>query len=297
MTTALETIPRFDQSTVVLEPPDSGPGNWSGACSVVLVDGVFYMAYRLRRPVTAGRGVATVVARSDDGERFETVTQVLRGELGAESFERPALLARPDGGWRLYLSCATPGSKHWWIEAVDAAEPGQLHDGRRTVVLPGDDTQAFKDPVVLVGEAGWRMWVCRHPLDVEGAEDRMSTWYATSQDGLSWQLHGEVLAPRPGGWDSRGTRVTAVVQEEPLAVLYDGRSRADQNWFETTGLAVAGDDGRLKALGDSPVAMSPYGDKALRYACAVPLPDGRTRYFFEASRSDGSHDLRTVVTP
>lgn len=293
----MTATPSFDDSTVVLEPPDCGPGNWSGACSVVLVDGVYWMAYRLRRPVTAGRGVATVVARSDDGERFETVNEVFRAEFGAESFERPALLRRPDGGWRLYLSCATPASKHWWIEAVDAADPAQLHTGRRTVVLPGDEEQAFKDPVVLAGDSGWRMWVCRHPLDVPGAEDRMSTWYATSRDGLRWTVQGEVLAPRLGAWDSRGARVTAIVREDPLVVVYDGRSRADQNWFETTGLAVQGADGKLEAMGDSPVAMSPYGDRALRYATAVPLPDGRTRFYFEASRADGSHDLRTVVVP
>jgi hypothetical protein len=293
MTTTL-MVPSFDGSTVVLPAPGDGPGNWSGASSVVLVDGVFWLAYRVRRPLTVGRGVATVIAKSSDGLHFETVTSVRREDFGAESFERPALLARPDGGWRLYVSCATPHSKHWWIEAIDADTPEQLNAGTRRVSLAGDRSQAFKDPVVVADETGWRMWVCRHPLDVVGAEDRMSTWLATSDDGLDWQLQGEVLAPRAREWDSRGARVTAILSFDPLTVLYDGRASAEQNWFETTGVAVER-DGVLVSVSDVPAARSPEGDGALRYANAVPLPDGSIRYYFEASRADGAHDLRTLV--
>jgi hypothetical protein len=293
MTTTL-MVPSFDDSNVVLPAPGDGPGNWSGASSVVLVDGVFWLAYRVRRPLTVGRGVATVIAKSSDGLHFETVASVRREDFSAESFERPALLTRPEGGWRLYVSCATPHSKHWWIEAIDADTPEQLNAGTRRVSLAGDRSQAFKDPVVVADETGWRMWVCRHPLDVVGAEDRMSTWLATSDDGLDWQLQGEVLAPRPREWDSRGARVTAILSFDPLTVLYDGRASAEQNWFETTGVAVER-DGVLVSVSDVPAAQSPVGDGALRYANAVPLPDGSIRYYFEASRADGAHDLRTLV--
>ena len=124
------------------------------------------------------------------GATGDTVAEVRRDEFGAESFERPVLVRRPDRGWRLYLSCATPGSKHWWIEAVDADDPADLETGSRTVVLPGTEAAAVKDPVVLVDETGWRMWVCVHPLDVPGEEDRMTTAYATSRDGLVWVFGG-----------------------------------------------------------------------------------------------------------
>jgi len=53
-------------------------------------------------------------------------------------------------GWRLYLSCATPGSKHWWIEALDAPAPEAFSSGVRTTCLPGDESLALKDPVVEV---------------------------------------------------------------------------------------------------------------------------------------------------
>ena len=79
------------------------------------------------------------VARSADGEHFETLLTIRREELGAESLERPALVPAPDGGWRLYLSCATPGTKHWRVEVLEARHPGAFDARRSRVVLPGDD--------------------------------------------------------------------------------------------------------------------------------------------------------------
>ena len=291
--TLVDALLPFDDATVVVPAPGAGPGNWSGAASAVLEDGVYWLTYRVRRPLAEGRGVSVVVARSDDGERFVTVAEVRREEFGAESFERPVLVRRPDGGWRLYLSCATPGTKHWWIEALDADDPADLERGTRTVVLPGDDTIAVKDPVVLAGPDGWRMWVCVHPLTDPGHEDRMTTAYATSADGLAWDWHGTVLAPTPGSWDQRGTRVSAVLSLDPLVVLYDGRARAEDNWHEVTGVAREV-DGRLEPT-SVPVMRSPHSDGALRYASVVPLPDGRRRVYFEAARPDGAHDLMSTV--
>ena len=287
-------LPSFEDATVVVPAPGSTPGNWSGAASAVLVDGAYWLTYRVRRPLREGRGVSVVVARSEDGEHFVTVAEVPRDEFGAESFERPVLVPRPGGGWRLYLSCATQDSKHWWIEAVDADEPAGLEHGTRTVVLPGSEEVAVKDPVLLVDASGWRMWVCVHPLTEPGHEDRMTTAHATSPDGLSWRWHGTVLEPTPGTWDQRGTRVTAVLSEDPLVVLYDGRARAEDNWHEVTGVARSADGLHLVADDVAPV-RSPHSDGALRYVAAVPLPDGGTRFYFEAARPDGAHDLMTSV--
>jgi hypothetical protein len=288
------TLPSFEDATVVVPAPGAEPGNWSGAASAVLVDGIYWLTYRVRRPLVEGRGVSVVVARSEDGEHFVTVAEVRRDDFNAESFERPVLVQRPDGGWRLFVSCATWGSKHWWIEAIDADEPGDLANGTRTVVLPGSAEVAVKDPVVLVDGTGWRMWVCVHPLSDPGQEDRMTTAYATSADGLTWEWHGTVLSPTPGTWDQRGTRVTAVLSESPLVVLYDGRAHAEDNWHERTGVARSS-DGRTLVADEGVVISSPHSDGALRYVAAVPLPEGGTRFYFEAARPDGAHDLMTSI--
>jgi hypothetical protein len=290
----LPPVPSYDDVQVVVPAPDAGPGNWTGAPSAVLVDGTFWLTYRVRRPLSEGRGVAVVVARSSDGVSFEPVAEVNREAFGCESFERPVLVPVPGVGWRLYLSCATYDSKHWWVDSLTAATPEELPAGHRQVVLPGDADVAVKDPVVTQTPGGsWRMWLCCHPLTEAGHEDRMTTRLLTSADGLDWTDEGEVLAGRTGRWDARGARVTAVVQDRPLIVLYDGRPDAESNWHETTGVA-RWDGFRLVADDEDPVT-SPYSDGAWRYASAVPLPDGRTRFYVEAARPDGAHDLVTLV--
>lgn len=296
MTVAALPLPTYDGVQVVVPAPDAGPGNWSGAASAVLVDGVFWLTYRVRRPLTEGRGVAVVVARSEDGVAFEPVAEVQREAFGCESFERPVLVPVGDLGWRLYLSCATYDSKHWWVDSLTAPTVESLASGHRQLVLPGDAQVAVKDPVVQhptrAGEE-WVMWLCCHPLTEPGHEDRMTTRRLTSTDGLAWTDRGEVLAGRPGRWDARGARVTTVLSRDPLTVLYDGRPDAESNWHETTGVA-RWDGSRLVPLDDAPLA-SPYSDGAWRYAAAVALPEGRTRFYVEAARPDGAHDLVTVV--
>ena len=132
---------------------------------------------------------------------------------------------------------------------------------------------------------GWEAWICCHPLDEPDEEDRMTSAYATSEDGLSWAWHGTVLAPRPGTWDARGARLTAVLPDGRAA--YDGRATKDENWFERIGLAHRV-DGRFERVGDEPVADA-------RYLEVLSLPDGGWRIYYEAPLADGSHELRTEL--
>src|SRR5262250_3231905 len=127
-------LPRPGESTVVIAPPGAGLGFWAGAPSAALGDDGIYLAYRLRRPLAAGRGYAIAVARSADGVRFRTLTMIRREEVGADSLERPGLVRDRSGRWRLYLSCATPGTKHWQVELMEAAHPGEFDVSKREVV-------------------------------------------------------------------------------------------------------------------------------------------------------------------
>lgn len=280
---------------VAVAAPGVGEGFWAGGPSA-LVDGrTWWLAYRLRRPVDQGRGYVNVVARSDDGERFIPVATVTSEQFGCASLERPALVRRPDGGWRLYVSCSTPGSKHWWVEALDADRPEELSTGVRAMVLPGDDAVAWKDVVVHAGAAGWRMWACRHPLDGGDEEaDRMSSWFADSPDGLEWTMRSLALEPQSGTWAARGVRITSVHESAGRWwALFDGRRSAEENWRERTGLAAGTGPGAFTIVGGP---VPPEVGKALRYASVVGAPGG-VRVYMEATGPDGSHDLRTMYVP
>jgi hypothetical protein len=280
----------------VVSPPGEGRGYWAGGPSAVWHDGAVWLAYRLRRPVDAGRGYCNVVARSTDGYAFDTVAEVTSAQFASASLERPALAVAPDGSWRLYVSCSTEGSKHWWIEALAAARPEQLGGGRGRIVLPGDTATAWKDPVVAVDADGWHMWPCRHEIDPPDQADRMDSWYATSDDGWTWSLHGPALRPTPGSWDRRGARIAAVLPGTPTApwvALYDGRASAEENWEERTGVAVGDTAGSFTALGDAPLVAAP----SLRYASPVALPDGSALVYYEVERADGAHELRVEYVP
>jgi hypothetical protein len=293
-------LPRWEGSSVVVEPPEPRPGAWAGGPSAVQVDGVVYLAYRLRKPVGEGRGFANVVARSDDGVRFTTVAEISRDWLGGASLERPCLVVTEDGTWRLYVSVATPATKHWQVVLLEAPTPEGLASATPVSVLPGSDEVAVKDPVVLYDGGQWHLWASVHPLDDPNATDRMTIDYATSPDGLIWVWHGTVLTGRPNAWDSRGVRpAAAVLDGETLVMAYDGRSTADQNWEERSGLARGHrqPDGRFGSLvaDEIPPVGSPWSLGGLRYVSVLDLPDGSRRLYYESTRTDGSHDLRTEL--
>ena len=202
--------------------------------------------------------------------RFTTVQTITKEQVDAESLERPVLVDLPDGRWRLYLSCATYGTKHWRVEVLEADDPGSFDPAARWTVLPGDDAKAVKDPVIMRRDGTWHLWASTHPLADADEADQMVTEYATSPDGLDWTWHGVALERRPGEWDSRGVRVSSVrFAAGGVMAFYDGRATAAENYEERTGLAVGTGPAALAAIGvgaGRPVGRGRPGP-ALRQHC------------------------------
>jgi hypothetical protein len=280
-------LPGMGSAVVAVEAPGAGRGYWAGSPSAALdEEGTFVVAYRVRTG-ERGRG-STVVARSEDGERFTTVATLDQARFGAQSMERPALVRTAERRWRLYVCSASPApSKHWWIDVLEADDPADFGTAEARTVFPGDDRTGVKDPLVQRLDGGWQAWICCHPLHEPDEEDRMTTAYATSEDGLDWEWHGTVLTPRPGMWDARGARVTVVLPDGRAA--YDGRATKEENWFERTGLARRTEQpGGLEQVGNEPVAD-------VRYLDVVALPEDGYRIYYEARLPDESHELRTEL--
>ena len=275
-------LPGTAPASVVAPAPGRGTQFWAGAPSAVLdADGTIVLGYRVRNgPDTTDE---TVVARSRDGEIYETVFALPQDHFGAQWTERPALV-RFDGGWRMYVSLATPNTKHWWIGVVTAATLEALPGAPVEQAFTGDRDTAVKDPIVKLADGVWQAWICCHLLDLPGEEDRMNSAYATSLDGLSWDWHGTVLEGRTDEWDSRGARLSTILPDGRAA--YDGRASAEENWFERTGIAVP-DGGHYVSTGE------PVAD--VRYLEALPLPGGGHRIFYEARLEDETHELRTEL--
>jgi hypothetical protein len=94
--------------------------------------------------------------------------------------------------------------------------------------------------------------------------------------------------------------VTAIYRtsDEKITAFYDGRASAEENFEERTGVAVGTDPAALAALpvgGTGPAAESRQGGGGLRYLDVLPLPGGQYRLYYELSRADGAHELRTEL--
>ena len=314
-------VPRFDPAAgfVVRNPPGEGPGNWAGAPNALYDQRRqrFFLSYRVRRPLTEGRGYETRVAESADGRTFSDIWVGRKEEFDSPSIERSALVITPAGRYRLYVSYVDRAQNRWQIDLLEAAAPAEFDTStRRTVLRPEDaDSEGVKDPYVLLIGGMYYMYVPYGPRQTvvagstedqrHGTGNVFTTRYiahptglATSVDGVHFTWRGDVLTPGTG-WDCQMARLSCVVYQAPaFLAFYDGRTGIGDVYEDRTGLATGFTPDRFEVLTrDAPVLVSPSGTGGLRYLDIVPVADSFYCYY-ECCRPDGAHELRgSIITP
>ena len=311
----LGRVPLFDPSAgwVVREPPGSGKGYWAGAPSAFydLKARRFFLSYRLRKPLTEGRGYLTCIAESEDGKSFQDIWTATAAQFQSPSIERSALLKTPEGRYRLYVSYVDGNDQRWRIDLLEADHPKDFDPSRRQPLLHPDDvdSEGVKDPYVILIGGMYFMYVPYGPKstvlpgstakDLHGTGNVFTTalishptGLAVSTDGLHFQWKGDVLLPGDG-WDRNVARLSCMVYLPPVfTAFYDGRTGEGDVYEDRSGMAMGFTPDRLESLSRSgPILSSPWGTGSLRYMDIVALGDAFF-YYYEISRADGSHELR-----
>lgn len=311
--------PTFDPATgkTVIEPLGTGSGWWVGAPSVFWDGDRYYLSYRVRRPQPE-RGGETRIAVSDDGERFETIWVGRKEQFDSPSIERSALLRDDDGRWRLYVSYVDGADGRWRIDLLEAAAPDQFDPARRVPILTAADigAEGVKDPWICQVGGEWLMLTSYAPTpptlaadergheQLHGTKDVYNTGLskslsglATSADGLAWRWEGAIFEPQEAGWDAYAARLNTAIWSPPLWIgYYDGSASVAENYEERCGVATSADLRhwrRLSADGPAIGAAQP-GPGGVRYVEAVQGP-GWIRFYYEWTRPDGAHELRSSV--
>lgn len=305
--------PLFDPQVgaTVIEPAGSGSGWWVGAPSALWTGERYYLSYRVRLPQPM-RGGETRIASSTDGEHFETIWAATKQQFNTPSIERCALV-RPDTSvWRLYVSYVDGATGKWRIDMVEAASPDAFDPAKRVAILTPEQigAEGVKDPwicqmggiwIMLASVAVTRSDLTADPTALHATNDVYNTGYArsctgraTSLDGVRWHWEGIIFEPRESQWDAYAARINSLVWRPPVWIgFYDGSASVSENYEERCGIAYSMDLLSWQRVSDDVPAIGPNGGPgSVRYVESVQGPDW-ARYFYEFTRPDGSHELRS----
>ena len=211
----------------------------------------------------------------------------------------PRWCTRRRGAGALYVSCATPGT-----QALAGRSAGGRHRSRRSArrrprtVLPGSATAAVKDPVIRHDGRQWHLWASVHPLDDPDGHrphDHRARHQRRRRD-LAVARHrtrrhrGQLGRPRGalrrGGARRRRGR---------------GRSTTAGPPPRRTGRSGPGSRSATATAASPPSGTRPCCTALTRpSACGTPTSwpcrAAGHGWFYEATRADGAHELRTVLT-
>lgn len=296
-----------EEGVVVAEPTGSGYGYWAGGAKATFDEesGLFYLYYRQRTPIEAGRGGECFIAVSEDGLNFHEVWSAARDQFVANSIEVGCPVRDPSGEWRLYISYEFAQGNYWRIDVLRGPSLDKLDvRGRRTVAIPHDmGLHMVKDPVIYVRDGKYYGYFCVTPQrvferDKTGASRRVVGHDATalyvSEDGLHFPEMRYVFEPRGHGWDAARARVNCLIPltDGSYAATYDGGTTIYDNYEEMCGLAYSHDGESFERLTeDGPWVASRHG--GVRYVYGLRVGN-EVYFYYEYTREDLGHELRAV---
>lgn len=283
-------LPRFspEEGEVIASPEGKGAGFWAGAPSSLFdpQTAKFYLSYRLRSP--SERGYRCVIGESRDGVNYETIWEVKKEDLNANSIEGTSLIKDPDGNWRFYVSYEDAEDRRWKVDLFTAENPDAFKIEKRKRVLEPEHfgVASLKDPFVILLGNIFHLFICFSPKSEKWDE---RTALLVSDDGENFRWVKEVLSPGEG-WDANCARITSIIYLPPLFLAFwDGRERAEQSTEEKASLAFSFDLLHFQKLGH-PLFISPYASNSMRYISSF-IWDNTIFLFYELAVEDGSHRL------
>jgi len=308
---------KFDPSngTIIRSPESGSRGYWVGAPGVFYDQGkeLFYLTYRYHThecyPGTSvmKRGHIARIASSQNGVDFVDVKEFRNEDFHASSLGRASLVRMKDGTYRYFMCHDNIDETRWVIGVLSAPRPEELRpDSWEPVFASGEATkESLRDPYLFVHDDAYYLLVTIERIrwpENEGGDKyagvtvKRSTGYAISTDGIHFDWRGEIFKPPDQGWDSDCRRITCVLpMTGQLVALYDGSSGYKNNHEDMSAMATGL---RIDAL--TPVdpqvfrISSRWGTGSCRFV-DVTRVGGRTYYYYECSRQDGSHDMRVEV--
>ncbi len=299
------------EGQTIIEPHGKGEGYWVGApCVIYDTDRKkFYLYYRIRKPRPV-RGGECRIAESEDGINFKDIWGLKKEDLNSDSIEKSYIVKKPDGKYFLYISYVDPEDGRWRIDVMEAESPDKFSTSSMKKVLTASDIKAegIKDPYVILLGGLYYMIVSYAPTpkkkvsyeEMHGTRDiyntgvtKSHTGLCISSDGVNYKWLGDILSPSEDGWDSYASRISCLLYLPPVFIgFYDGSKTVKENYEEKTGLCISLDLKNYEKIStSSPVLVSPYASKSLRYMDVVQFEDS-IYFYYEFAREDGSHEIR-----